>query len=56
MNLIGYRTSLEGGPDMSRILYWNPVRKARQVQCPKLDSPVCQTRHSGFGKADTPET
>jgi hypothetical protein len=32
---IGGRTSPGGLPDKSRKPYWNPVRKAGHVRCPK---------------------
>jgi hypothetical protein len=50
INLIGDWTSLERWPDKSESL----VRKVRQVWCPKLDNPVCQTGYSSFCWADTP--
>jgi hypothetical protein len=38
--------------DKSGKPYWNPMRRVGHVRCPKLDSPVCKTRYSGFDRID----
>jgi hypothetical protein len=40
-------------PDKSGKPYWNPMRKAGQVRCLKLDSLICKTGYSGFDRIDT---
>jgi hypothetical protein len=38
--LLGGRTCLGGLPSKFRKPYWNPVKKAGHIRCPKPDTPI----------------